>query len=238
MKKQILTLAISMLALASFAFDETAKTSPTGSVTISSNGSDVRTIFHSLFTQAKKSYVLQPFDYRGISLNLENVEFGQALDIVCKLGRLRFKVQDGIYFISKDPNPNGAQVLFAPNTPTPDVSTGTGSTSALSLGTPIPAAPATKLDHSVLGKKLTTKMQKADIRDVFADFSKQTQIPIEVGESVPEYKIDAFLIDTSLKYSLDVVTKAAGLRYRFTNRLSIEVYKAESAAKKTAGKSE
>lgn len=234
MKKHILAIALSMLAISGFA-DDTVKTAQTGFVTISSNGSDVRTIFHNLFTQAKKNYVLQPFDYHAIHLNLENVEFSQALDIVCKVGQLRYKEQGGIYFISKDPNPNSGQGLFA--TPKSQAAATTNpATAATTSRAATQSTSGSKLNHSVLERKLTTKMQKADIRDVFADFAKQTEIPIEVGEEVPEYKIDAFLIDTTLRYSLDVVTKAAGLRYKFTNHQSIQVYRTETTAKKTAGK--
>ena len=43
----------------------------------------------------------------------------------------------------------------------------------------------------------------------------QAGIAIEVDPTVPGYKLDAYLINTSLKYALDQVTEAAGLKYRF-----------------------
>lgn len=216
MKKHLLAIAICMLPIAGFASDDTVKTAADGSVTINSGGRDARLIVHSLFTQAKKSYVLQPLPFRQLHLNLESVPFEEALQIVCKLGQFQVEVKNGIYFISKDPNAVKSDTLFSK---VPD---------RIEKPTTAAAAqPSTKLPHSVLGKKITTRMQKTDIREVFADFANQTGINIEVAANVPQYKIDAFLIDTSLMYSLNVINKAAGLKFRFTDRLSIEIYKPE-----------
>ncbi|MFY9233660.1 MAG: hypothetical protein WAO58_04285 [Fimbriimonadaceae bacterium] len=219
MKKHLLAIAISMLPIAGFASDDTVKTAADGSVTITSGGRDARLIVHSLFTQAKKSYVLQPQPFKQLHLNLESVPFEEALQIVCKLGQLQVEVKNGIYFISKDPNAVKSDTMFSASSDRTD------------KPTTVASLPSTRLPHSVLGKKITTRMQKTDIREVFADFANQTGINIEVAANVPQYKIDAFLIDTSLMYSLNVINKAAGLKFRFTDRLSIEIYKPEPPQK-------
>ena len=64
-----------------------------------------------------------------------------------------------------------------------------------------------------LAKRVTTRLPKADLRAVFAAFSTQTGIGITVDESVPRYRVDAYLKATSLKYALNEVTRAAGLTW-------------------------
>lgn len=80
-----------------------------------------------------------------------------------------------------------------------------------------------KLTGQELQKRLTTRFSVTDIRKVFAEFAKQTGIKIVVDESVPAYKLDAFLIDTSLKYALDVITDAAKLDYTLTEDKSVRI---------------
>jgi hypothetical protein len=60
---------------------------------------------------------------------------------------------------------------------------------------------------------------------VFAELSKQTGVKIEVDPSVPAYKLDAFLIRTSLRYALDQVGAAAKLLYKFTDTNTILIYR-------------
>ena len=84
---------------------------------------------------------------------------------------------------------------------------------------------ANTLPTSVLSKKVTTRLQKKEIREVMGILAKQTGVAITVSEDVPPFRLDAFLINTSLKYALDEITKATKLKYRFTNDLSISVEK-------------
>lgn len=210
MNKYLLSLCLAALPLTGFANDDTVKTSDTGTVSIQSAGNDIRLVVHNLFTQAKKSYVLDQQPFAALHLSLEKVEFEEALQLVCKLGKLTYEVQNGIYFITK----------AKPVSPKVDASH--------SARKPLEITPVDqkgRLDASVLNKKLTTRLQKTDMRVVFAEFAKQTGVTIEVEKGVPGYKIDAFLIGTTLKYSLDAITEAAGLKYRFTDRKSIEIYK-------------
>jgi type II secretory pathway component GspD/PulD (secretin) len=206
MRTHLLALVLFCLPFSGLPQEE-VKTDTAGAVTITSNGSDIRKILHDLFTQAKKSYVLEPYFFNQIHLNLVEVPFADALEIICKIGKLKYEDQNGIIFITRDE----AARAEAANT---------------KVEKPAPVKPK-RLDPSVLDKKVTTKLIKTDLREVFASFGKQAEIKIEVHAKVPQYKIDAVLVDTPLKNALDVITKTAGLKYRFSDNLSIEIYKPE-----------
>ncbi|HVT11898.1 MAG TPA: hypothetical protein VHE55_06500 [Fimbriimonadaceae bacterium] len=172
-------------------------------VSLTSKTTDVRAIISDLFSQAKQNYVLQPGIQAAIYLSLDKVEFDEALAIVCNQAHLQYEIQNGIYFITK-------KVVVAPATPPPAKGV---------------------LDKGVLSHRLTTKLTKTDIRLVFAEFAKQTEVKIEVDKSVPNYKLDALLNHTSLKFALDKVTEATGLKYKFTDNLSILIYKPDDGNK-------
>ncbi|MCU0316992.1 MAG: hypothetical protein MUC92_10405 [Fimbriimonadaceae bacterium] len=183
---------------------------PSGKVTVGSRGSDVRTVLFDLFSQSKRSFVLDPNVRFTLYLNLYEVEFDRALDIILRAADLSFEVEGDIFYIG----PRNRPRTTAP-TPGPRQNSSTGQSQ------PAPTAPRGTLTDRDLQARLTTRMSMADIRDVFREFSRQTGITIEVAENVPAYKVDAFLIDTSLKYALDVVTTAAKLRYTRTNNRTI-----------------
>lgn len=176
----------------------------TGLVTIASRGQDVRNVLFDLFDQAKKSFVLEPSVRHTLYLALSGVDFEEALSIVCAQAGLEYELDNGIYFVSKAAAPTQAK----PTTPGP---------------APAKPKPLGKLTDQDLQKKLTTRLAMADIRGVFSEFGKQTGITIEVAENVPKYKVDAYLVDTSLKYALDVVTRAAGLVYVRTDNRTIRI---------------
>ena len=79
------------------------------------------------------------------------------------------------------------------------------------------------LPVSVLQKKVSARMNRAEIRTVFENLSKQTGVKIEIAPTVPAYRIDTYLLKTSFKYAMDRITEAAGLEYKFTDRNSILV---------------
>lgn len=87
--------------------------------------------------------------------------------------------------------------------------------------TPIPpkktsAAPKKVISGQVsLGRRVTTKLPKTDLREVFEAFSQQTGVAIVVESDVPRYKIDAYMKGCSLKYALDKICAATGLAYEF-----------------------
>lgn len=172
------------------------KTSETGQITITSRGHDVREVLFDLFEQGGKSFVLEPGAKVDLYLALSGVEFEEALQIICRVSQLEFTLDNGIYFLSKR--------------------TGAGA-----QGGPVIPPPPIRLTENDLKRLITTKMERADIRAVFADFQKQSGIIIDVDAKVPAYKLDAFLVGTTLKFALDTVTKAADLEYVLTDSRSI-----------------
>jgi len=174
-----------------------------GLISITSRGKDVRDVLFDLFEQSKKNFVLETNVRFYLYLNLKDVSFDEALAIVLKNAELEFEIQNGIHYITK-PAPQ-------PPVTKPEVK----------VIKPQPVTPLGKLTDSDLQKRVTTKLSLADIRAVFAEFSKQTGIKIEVSSNVPQYKLDAFLNATSLKYALDVITQAADLVYTRTDMKTI-----------------
>lgn len=175
-----------------------------GRVNLASKGKDVRDVISDLFNQAKKNFVLDKISRTELYLALNGVDFDEALEIVCKSAGLQYTVQNEIYYISKlDPaKPKVEGELPAVN-----------------------GRLQGKLAATVLEKKFTTRLSKTDYRDVIKAIGRQTNVWLEVDASLPGRQIDAFLIDTTLKQGLDMLTQALGLEYKFTDNQSILIYK-------------
>ena len=227
MKRILLGILLAAMAVSGFA----QETKPT--LSINAKGDDVRSVIHDLFKQSGKNYVLNPGVRFVLYLSLDKVSFDQALSIICKNANLKFELQKDIYYISNNPpkppvieekppveqsKPILEEKVVAPKT------TG-GKFPALK---PEPEKPKGTLPTTVLAKRVTTRLQKREIREVMDLLAKQTGITIEISEDVPAFKLDAFLINTSLKFALDEITRATKLKYRFTDQLSIAVEKKDA----------
>jgi hypothetical protein len=211
MKARTLLLALVLFALPLASVAQEAPTPPV-KVSVTAKGDDVRTVLGTIFAQAKKQYVL-PVNFRfALYLSLEDQEFEKALDLVCKHVGLEAKLEEGIYHVRVLPKPAPSA---EPVKPVADIEEPVAVTHEIDKKSRLPQA--------VLGRRLTTRLPKADLRVVFDEISRQTEVPLEVADDVPGYKIDAFLIKTSLKYALDSITKATKLRYRFTDEGSIRI---------------
>jgi hypothetical protein len=167
---------------------------------VASKGQDVRSTLADLFGEAKKSFVIEPNIHFALYLSLNDVEFEEALGLILKTAGLKYELQNGIYFISKD---KGGPVSPAP---------GTGKTG--------------KLDPTALRKQLTVNLHKVDLRALFTELTNQTGVMIEVDHSVPAYKVDAVLKAVTLKYALQNICRPAGLSYKFTENWSLLIVKA------------
>lgn len=177
----------------------------TGFVTISSRGLDIREVLFDLFDQAEKNFVLSPNVRHVLYLSLAGVKFEEALFIVCSTAGLDYEIANDVFYIGFANVPvRVSQPQTQQQAPRPE---------------PQPTGRYT--DRDLEAVRLTTRLSITDIREVFAEFESQTKIKIEVDTEVPNYKLDAFLIDTSLRYALDVVTRAAGLEWVKTDRKSI-----------------
>lgn len=221
MKKLLILLTLALAPLWALADDPPVQTSEAMTVTIASRGQDVRAVVHDLFTQSKKNYVLdQRVPRIELFLSLQNVDFDEALELICAQSNLRFTVQNGVYFLERVPamKPTAAPTKPSP-APTPAASAANKPkpTSAASAN----AAPVRPLTEQDLQKRITTRLAKTPLRTVIKSLADQTGYRIEIDPATPDYKLDAFLINTSLKYALDVITKATSLEYVLTPQRTI-----------------
>jgi type II secretory pathway component GspD/PulD (secretin) len=199
MKRITLTLLALIIAALSIAQTSApAKASAIETVTIASKGKDVRDVLSDLFEQGKKSFVVEPNIHFVLFLSLNDVEFEEALDLICKTANLKYKEQNGIYFITRDKG-------FTTITPV------------------VAGVSVSRVPDSSLRKKVTVTGDRMDLRVLFRILSEQTNVPLVVDAKVPAYKIDIVLKGTSLKYALITVCKAAGLTYKFTDDATIQI---------------
>jgi type II secretory pathway component GspD/PulD (secretin) len=195
---------------------------PNNLVSISANGTDVRLALHDLFAQMKMNYVIEPNVKFTLYLSLEKVDFDEAMGIICHLAKIKVDKQNGIYYVSNDVK--GTKTLPQPvETPAKDVQA------------PLTSDPKAAPSIPVVGwkelrtKLVTTKMPKTSIKKVMAELSQQTGIPITIDPLVPDYKLDAFLNQTSLKYALDHIVAATHLHYTIVDRSSVKIYLQEES---------
>lgn len=179
---------------------------PEGIVSISSKGKDVRDVLTDLFNQSKKNFVVEGVPRTELFLALSNIEFEESLQIICRVANLNYELQNGIYYIYK---------IGAVRNSMPGVNNAT-----------TPQKQVGRLSDAVLKKKFTTRFNKTDFKEVVKAISKQTDVSLEIDASVPSRMVDAFLIDTTLKQGLDMLTNALGLEYKFTENMSILIFKA------------
>jgi type II secretory pathway component GspD/PulD (secretin) len=209
-------IALAALLVFSKAIAQEATTAPPVTVTLQAKDADLRKVLADLFDQAKKQYVLDPALRATVFVSLKDTDYRRALSILAAQANFVFEVRDDVYFVRRAP----AQV--APSRPaTPATTPGA---SPEPKAEPAPQGP---LPQTVLTRRITTRLGKTDMRDVFLEIGKQAQVRIEVRADVPRYRLDAFLINTSLKFALDEITKAAQLEWAFTNNRSIVIRKPE-----------
>ncbi len=206
--KQILpTLLLAIIASAAFSQAAGSTTdSKIQTVSIASKGQDVRSVLSDMFGQAKKNFVIEPNTHFALFLSLNNMEFEEALNLVLKTASLKYQLQNGIYFISKDKSPNAGQNVVS---------------SERISG---------KLAPTILRKLVTIKFHKVNIRTLFADLTTQTGVAIEIDPKVPDYKVDAVLKATTLKLALQKICRPAGLTYKYTDNLSLIIVPAPAPA--------
>lgn len=183
-------------------------------VTLQSKGLDVRAVLHELFTQTKRSYVIENVPRVELFLNLDSVEFEEALALIARIARLSYEQQNGIYFVRQ----------------TPRVGTGTTPTTQSAQANPTsrpeqpkvaPSAPAGKLPESVLNRRIKGSYTKQALSKILEDFGQQTQVKIEIDPKVPKYHLDLTLNTTSLGWALRRLAQELKLELVFTERQSL-----------------
>ena len=159
-------------------------------VSLDARGDDVREVLATLFAQAGKPYALDAGIKGKLYVKLDGMRYDKALAIVLAQAGLGAKEKDGVLMVKPLP------VVAAVVAPVPK-----------------PKPVEKPLSPAIFAQKVTTRVSRAPLADVLASLGAQAKVTIELDPNVPAYRIDAFFIKTSLRYALDRVCKAAGLRY-------------------------
>jgi hypothetical protein len=230
--KKLIVTAATLITLANGALAQ--------SIQIKSNGDDLRRVIASVFEQAKQQYVLETNLHQTLYMSLDSITFEKAVEILSNVADLKFEKKQGIWYINrrakqfvpkfdnqktastKGTNSKGTDIKGTVKGAETKANKTKQTTAAQEFANTDTKKPVSATE---LNQKLSTRLSKTDIRDVFDEFSKQTKVEIVVDSSVPHYKIDAFMFNTSLKFALERVCKAAGLKYIITGKI-VQVSKA------------
>jgi hypothetical protein len=239
MIKPLVTLTVLACALSAFAQTQLIK--------IKSKGDDIRTVIDTIFEQSGKQYVLETNFHQSLYMSLDGVTFDKAVGIISKVADLDFEEKQGIWYVRKKA-PAMRTTVVKPTTKPIEAE----AKPAAKITTKTPVKPTTKETAKIstlpktedtaaqgfskatdlkpitvdLTNRLTVQLKKMEIRDVFSEFGRQAKVEIEIDETVPNYKLDAFFYNTSLKFALDKVCKVAGLKYTFTPSKTVRISKA------------
>lgn len=197
MKKILISALLLTVSVAAFAQNMTVR--------VKAKGEDLRVVLASIFEQTGQQYIVQTSARQSLYLSLDGVTLEYAMEVLTEVADIEFEKKNGVWYVrTKKPTVHTAAQGFAP--------------------APKPEAP--KLDATVLDKKVSTKLTKTSIKEVFAQFARQTGTVIEIDKAVPMYKIDAFMYNTSLKFALDRICKAAALKYELAPGKTVRIRKA------------
>ena len=200
MKKLLITTLIATLSVVGFDQSMTVR--------VKAKGDDLRVVLASIFEQTGQQYVVQTSARQGLYLSLDGVTLEYAIEVIAEVADLEFEKKAGVWYVrTKKPVVHTQAQGFAATAPVTTI-----------------AKP--KIDPFILDKKVSTKLTKTSIKDVFAAFAKQTGTTITLDKNVPLYKIDAFMYDTSLKFALERICKAAGLKYELLPGKTVRISKA------------
>ncbi len=162
-------------------------------VSLDARGDDVREVLATLFAQAHRPYALDASIKGRLYVALDRMPYAKALGIVLAQANLVAREKDGVTMIAPAPK------VVAP-APAPVVEKKA-------------APPVVAIPPSAFARRVTTRLSRAPLADVFAALGEGAKVEIVLDPSVPAYRVDAFFARTSLRYALDRVCKAAGLRY-------------------------
>ncbi len=166
-------------------------------ITVLSDGLDVRTVLCNVFSQAKKSFIAEPGLSLTLYLNLHEVPFGTAVDLICQNAGITYEIDNGVYHFFRKTQ----SVRRNASTPPPQISQG------------LEAKP---LDPSVLERIFTSKLSNVDLRTAIKEISRKTDVPIQVAPHVKNLKVNATFLETTLRYALNSLCQAGKLMYTFT----------------------
>lgn len=209
-------------------------------VKVRSKGDDVQKVIDSVFEQAGYQYVLESDFKQQLYMNLENVPFGKAIDIIGRIADLRFEQKQGIWYVSKraKTTPASHPEVLASNNTTTTISKGTvaqgfapagavkpavkGASNA-AKSSPPPSKPIEKVD---LSRKVTVKMRRVMIHDVFEELGRQGKVKFELDSQVPFFKLDVSFFNLPLSNVVEKICKAAKLKTTIRKDQTVIISKA------------
>lgn len=165
-------------------------------VRIKAKGDDLRKVISEMFEQTGQQYVIETSARQSLYMSLDGVTLEYAMEAISEVADVKFEKVQGVWRVRTK----------KPLAPVIVTSSGTAAQKFVEI-----PAPVKKVDY--LLKKVNTKLERTSIRTVFAKFAEQSGVKIELAKDIPEYKIDAFMYNTSLKFALDRICKAASLKY-------------------------
>lgn len=178
-------------------------------VSLDARGTDVREVLATLFAQVHKPYALAAEIKGPMYIVIDRMPFAKALSIVTSQAHLKAVEKDGVLMVTTTAAPTPATVKAVSPKPT------------------APKQPEAKpFDPTVLKHRVNTKLAKKPLAEVFDALGSQAKVTIEIDSEVPAYRVDAFLKNTSLKYALDQICRAAKLTYAPTPAGTILIKKA------------
>lgn len=213
---KIIHSAIALLVLASVNAQETKP--ETDIVTIESNGTDVRGVLFKIFSQVQKNFIVEQGVFGSLYMQLKDIPFEEAIERICKTTGIDYRIEDNVYTFYR---PKNTQTKTNRETPTV-----------------APLQTTKKLDPAVLTKPVSVKFEKTDLATVAKFLSEQTGVTIEVAGHVPNFKVDAILTDTSLRFALNSITLAAKLEYALTDWATIQIFNPQKGIQKPTVTSE
>ena len=179
MKKLLISTLIATLSVVALAQNMTVR--------VKAKGDDLRVVLASIFEQTGQQYVVQTSARQGLYLSLDGVTLEYAIEVIAEVTDLEFEKKAGVWYVrTKKPVARTQAQNFAPNAP-------------------IASPPLPNFDPSTLEKKVSTKLTKTSIKDVFAAFAKQTgtTITIEGGASF-SCSDDTFILDAAQEAGIDL----------------------------------
>ncbi|HLO96980.1 MAG TPA: hypothetical protein VK171_00180, partial [Fimbriimonas sp.] len=172
-------------------------------------------------------YVLESNFKQQLYMNLDGVQFSKAIDIIGRIAELKFEQRQGIWFVSKrtkgsTPAPAEALPKLVVNKPPVSPKSTTISKGTVAQG----FAPATKQPPKVdMSQKVTLKMRRVEIKEVFEELGRQSKLKFDVDPSVPIFRLDVSFFAMPASSILDKICKAAKLKMSVQSDRSILISK-------------
>jgi type II secretory pathway component GspD/PulD (secretin) len=196
---------------------------PLRMVSLKARGADVRQVLFDLFDQAGESFMLDPGIKMDLFLSLQDVEFEEALALIMKTARLESVRQNGITVIrlapSAEPRPEPAAPVTEAEKPAEPAP----------VEPPKPKPSFYQLTDKDLEKPRITLVQRGmPLREVFKEFTRQTQIEIDIMGDVPNYLVDVNIQNKTLLQAMMDLCKAANLKFTKSPIRSLYVMRQEA----------